>query len=132
MYLLYLDDSGSAKNANEEYLVLGGASVFERRAHFIAEELETLAAQYDGSNPDSVEFHASEIFRGKTHPWSTLKSRQERIRAIKNVLKVLEDDHYGTFGHLPWRFTKSHFPTMILWRSRLRNSATVLTFSCKT
>jgi hypothetical protein len=29
MYLLYLDDAGSAGNATEEYFVLGGVCVYE-------------------------------------------------------------------------------------------------------
>jgi hypothetical protein len=33
MYLLYLDDSGSTENQDEEYLVLGGMAVFERQVH---------------------------------------------------------------------------------------------------
>jgi hypothetical protein len=33
MYLLYLDDSGSAANQNEQHLVLAGVCVFERRVH---------------------------------------------------------------------------------------------------
>ena len=37
MHLLYLDDSGSAGNQNEEYFVLGGLSVFEAQAHWFSE-----------------------------------------------------------------------------------------------
>ncbi|GAG28924.1 unnamed protein product, partial [marine sediment metagenome] len=33
MHLLYLDDSGSTGNPNEEYLVLGGVSVYEAQPH---------------------------------------------------------------------------------------------------
>jgi len=96
MYLLYLDDSGSAQNQNEEYLVLGGVSIFERRAFFISQELDRLAATFNDSDPEAVEFHASEIFRGKTHPWSTLKTPAERKKVLHSVLKVLADDRYGT------------------------------------
>jgi hypothetical protein len=34
MYLFYLDAAGSAANANEEYLVLGGVSIYEAQAHW--------------------------------------------------------------------------------------------------
>jgi hypothetical protein len=97
MYLLYLDDSGSVANANEEYLVLGGVSVFERRTYFLSEELDQIAEKYDSVNPSSVEFHASEVFGGKSEPWKSLM-RSERQQAIKDVLKTLADDHYGTFA----------------------------------
>lgn len=43
MHLLYLDDSGSAGNPTEEYLVLGGVSVFEAQADWITLELDKLA-----------------------------------------------------------------------------------------
>jgi hypothetical protein len=96
MYLLYLDDSGSANNPNEEYLVLGGISVFERRVYFLSKQLDELAAKYHAADPDSVEFHASEIFRGKTHPWGELKTPSVRKQVLHEVLQVLADDRYGT------------------------------------
>jgi hypothetical protein len=70
MYLLYLDDSGSARNANEQHLVLGGISVFERRTFHMARELDDVAEDYAPGNSTSVEFHASEMFSGKVAPWN--------------------------------------------------------------
>jgi hypothetical protein len=96
MYVLYLDDSGSAPNLTEEFLVLGGVAVFERRIHFITEELDNLAARFDPTNPGSVEFHASAEFSGKVPPWNTLKDKPARQKVIKDVLGVLADDRYGT------------------------------------
>ncbi len=43
MYLPYLDGSGSAKNKNEDYLVLAGVLVFERQAHWISKSMDKLA-----------------------------------------------------------------------------------------
>jgi hypothetical protein len=40
MHLLYLDDSGSAPNAREEYLALGGVAVHEAQALWITQELD--------------------------------------------------------------------------------------------
>ena len=65
MYLLYLDDSGSAGNKNETYLVLGDLSLFERQVHWITNQLDNLAAKLCPSDPRSVEFHASEMFSGR-------------------------------------------------------------------
>ncbi len=95
MYLLYLDDSGSANNPNEDYLVLAGISVFERQIHFISRELDSLAETINPSNPRSVEFHASEIFAGRSSPWSGMR-KNERFDVIKKVLNVLEQSHAST------------------------------------
>jgi Protein of unknown function (DUF3800) len=59
MHLLYLDDSGSAGNPTEEYLVLGGVSVFEAQADWIASELDKLAQSFGAESPHDLEFHAS-------------------------------------------------------------------------
>ena len=42
MHLVYLDDAGSASNPNEQYLVLGGVSVFEAQPHWVTRELDKL------------------------------------------------------------------------------------------
>ena len=60
MHLLYLDDSGSVGNASEQYLVLGGLSVFEAQSYWITQQLDTLAEGVNAGDPHSVEFHASE------------------------------------------------------------------------
>lgn len=88
MHLLYLDDSGSASNPQEEYLVLGGVAVFEAQVDFITRQLDALAEQICPEAPRSVEFHASEIFSRRSAPWKTM-SRDEAIGTIKSVLKVL-------------------------------------------
>lgn len=88
MHLLYLDDSGSAKNSNEEYFVLGGISVFEAQAHHIVQELDKLALTIDPQNPDNVEFHASEIFSRRKFPWNKM-SKNEAQGIIKAVLQIL-------------------------------------------
>jgi hypothetical protein len=89
MHLLYLDDSGSAPNAREEYLVLGGVAVHEAQALWITRELDRLAASFCPSDPAGVEFHASEIFSGRKPPWDAL-SKLERKQIIKDVLSLLQ------------------------------------------
>lgn len=88
MFLLYLDDSGSTNNPKEQYLILGGICVFERQVHYLTQELDRIAARLCPSNPDSVEFHASEIFSGRTPPWDSIKSKEDRCGIIKEVLNV--------------------------------------------
>lgn len=89
MHLLYLDDAGSAANVNEEYLVLGGISVFEAQAHWFTQELDQLAMSIDSREPHGLEFHASEIFGRRTppcHPAGPLGSR-----LAKELLQELRD-----------------------------------------
>ena len=88
MYLLYLDDSGSAKNTNEDYFVLAGIAVYEAQIHFLTQELDKLALEFDPQNPRNVEFHASEIFSGRKHPWSDIKNKEERCNVIKRVNNI--------------------------------------------
>ncbi|MCI0534053.1 MAG: DUF3800 domain-containing protein [Verrucomicrobiales bacterium] len=88
MHLLYLDDAGSAGNKDEEYLVLGGISVFEAQSSFLTSELDKLASGFSAANPHEVEFHASEIFSRRTQPWSGI-SKEEAKGVLKAVLGVL-------------------------------------------
>ncbi|MDS3859277.1 DUF3800 domain-containing protein [Thermosynechococcaceae cyanobacterium BACA0444] len=88
MHLLYLDDSGSAANRNEEYFVLAGVSVFEAQTSWFTQELDRLAQSIDAGNPGQIEFHASEIFSRKKSPWNSM-SREDAQGVIKAVLQVL-------------------------------------------
>lgn len=92
MHLLYLDDSGSTKNASEAYLVLGGISVFEAQADYLSQRLEELAVRISPSDPRSVEFHASEIYNGKKEPWSSM-NRDDRRSIIRQVLKIFSESY---------------------------------------
>jgi hypothetical protein len=88
MHLLYLDDAGSVPNKDEQYLVLGGVSVFEAQADFLTRELNKLAQSIEPADPDSVEFHASEIFSRRHSPWQRM-SRDEARGVIRAVLQIL-------------------------------------------
>lgn len=65
MHLLYLDDSGSVKNAADRHIILAGLSVFERSGHWLSTALDRLAERLWPDNPTSLEFHGTEIFSGK-------------------------------------------------------------------
>jgi hypothetical protein len=97
MHLLYLDDSGSVENPSEEYVVLGGVSIFETQGYYLSNELDKIAQSVDPSNPKGIEFHASEIFSRKTHPWNKL-SREEAQGVIKAVLKVVANSSNSTYA----------------------------------
>ena len=88
MHLLYLDDAGSANNPKEDYLVLGGVSVYEAQAGWITQELDSIAESICPGNPHSVEFHASDIFSRRRDPWRGM-TRTDAQGVIKAVLDVL-------------------------------------------
>ncbi len=96
MYLLYLDDSGSVENRNEDYFVLGGLCVPEQSIRWITYELEKLAQDIYPENRRLVEFHASEIFGGRGDIWGRIRDREDRVNIIKNVLNVLQEAHAST------------------------------------
>lgn len=108
MHLLYLDDSGSAENQNEDYLVLGGISLHENQVAYVTRELDKLAERIAPSNPDSVEFHASEIYSGRNHPWKNRKPEDKR-ETIKAVLKIAADA-YATACAFACAIHKDSFP----------------------
>ena len=89
MHFLYLDDSGSVGNANEEYFVLAGVCIPESSVRWLSRELERLAESVYPDDP-AFEFHAAEIFGGKTTPWDTFFDKRRRVEIIKNVLLVLK------------------------------------------
>lgn len=95
MHILYLDDSGSPDNPKEDYFVLGGVSVPETSVRWLTYELEKIAIELNADQPQSVELHAAEIFRGHDMPWSSFKSKSERVNLIVRVLKTLDAAHGG-------------------------------------
>lgn len=96
MYLLYLDDSGSPDNKNEQYFVLGGICLPETSVRWLSHQIETIAEKYSLGNPNQVEFHAAEIFRGKIPPWDKIKDKKDRVKIIQEVLCVLQSAYSET------------------------------------
>lgn len=89
MYFLYLDDSGSPGNIDESHFILGGFCVPEESIRWLSARLEANAQLLDPENPQSVEFHAAECFKGAEHPWKEM-TKPERIGTIKNTLCTLK------------------------------------------
>ncbi len=117
MYLLYLDDSGSVENTNENYFVLGGICVPERSIKWLSFKLDELAKEYetDVMKAPQIEFHAAEIFGGRSEPWKNLtddngkKNKEHRIEIIKKVLKVL-DEAYNNITAFACAVHKASYP----------------------
>lgn len=91
MHLLYVDDSGSVQDPQQEYFVLAGFSVFERQGHWMSEELEKIAARFNQADPQSVELHGSPMMNG-SKAWRGFKL-PERVQAMKDALQVLANSH---------------------------------------
>ena len=94
MYLLYVDESGSANDPNLDVFVLAGVAVFERQTHWIGTALDNLAAQVNATDPDSVEFHGSEM-RGNKGCWKGI-AVAERRRILGLALDVVALSHPST------------------------------------
>lgn len=97
MFLLYLDDSGSVKNADDECVILGGLCCFERVPYWLSNRLDDLAQKIWPDNPKSLEFRGSDIFAGRKH-WRGIP-KDIRINAYVEALSILKKDNAVTlFG----------------------------------
>jgi hypothetical protein len=92
MYILYLDDSGSVRNASDKHIVLAGVAVFERQSHWFSNRLDEVAGQFWPISPVSLEFRGSSIHSGREH-WRGLE-KQVRLDAFARALSIL-----GTSRH---------------------------------
>jgi hypothetical protein len=72
MYLLYVDESGDPNNTTENHFVLGGVAVFERQIYHLNEALNELQRQYFPTVNNTIEFHASDMYRRNKEPWHSL------------------------------------------------------------
>jgi len=91
MYLLYLDESGSVKDASQQYFVLAGIALFERQPHWLAEKLEAIAARIDPADPGSVELHGAPMLNGHGM-WKNVP-RADRIALIQEALSTFNATH---------------------------------------
>lgn len=97
VHLLYLDDSGSVKNASDRHVILAGLAVFERQPHWLSQKLDELAEELWPDNPIGLEFHGSEMYSGRRH-WRGIK-RDVRINSLLRALTILaESRHVCLFG----------------------------------
>jgi len=96
MYLLYLDDSGSADNSNEDYFVLGGICLPETSVRWLSYEVEKIALEISPDDPGEIEFHAAEIFRGHEMPWKAFYDKRKRIEIIQKVLCTIQQAYSST------------------------------------
>lgn len=92
MHLLYVDESGSVPDPAQQYFVLAGVAVFERKTHWVEQKLNDVACRFDNANPHDIELHGSPMRSGR-EGW---KAHQlaDRLSAIKDSLRMGVADHF--------------------------------------
>jgi hypothetical protein len=87
MHFLYLDDSGSVKNAADRHIILAGLSVFERVPHWLSRALDNIAKEIWPADPDNLEFRGVNIFSGRKQ-WRGVE-KLRRQQAYRDALQIL-------------------------------------------
>ena len=65
MHLFYVDESGSVSDPSQQYFVLAGVAVFERKTHWIEQNLNSIASRFDPVTPERLELHGSPMRSGR-------------------------------------------------------------------
>lgn len=89
MYLLYVDESGATTDPNQNYFVLSGISIHERKTYWVEQEMNKIASRFNAISPYGVELHGSPM-RGGKKEWRDFPF-EERIQAIKDCLQIIAD-----------------------------------------
>jgi hypothetical protein len=89
MFILYIDDSGSIKNPDEQHFVLAGLAVFERQIYHLINDLDNVVSSFALGDESQIELHGSPMYTGKTLPWRGEKDRETRNKMIQDALAVL-------------------------------------------
>jgi hypothetical protein len=87
MYILYLDDAGSVRNADDRYFILAGIALFERQIYFLQKALNELALTLERVDTANLEFHANAMHAGRGR-WRAHGRREERRAHMVNALKT--------------------------------------------
>ena len=90
MHILYIDESGSVGDPNQDYFVLAGLSVFERGIYHLIKAADDLVASWQlALDPQDVEIHASPMYQGRQGTiWNTL-DRSRRVEMMQEALALL-------------------------------------------
>ncbi len=109
MYLLYLDESGGVAEVDQDYYVLGGISVHERKPFFLNKELDDLQTKWFPAATEPVEFHASHIRNGKGEPWESM-TKLDRLKLMNEMCQILSNTT-DTVSLFATAMHKPSFPT---------------------
>ena len=86
IYLLYLDASGSVKNASDRHIVLAGIAVFERQPHWFSEKRDAIAQRVWPESPLNLEFRGTDLMGGKK-PWRGI-GKSDREAAYAEAMEI--------------------------------------------
>lgn len=89
MYILYVDESGSVGNADEQFFVLAGIAVYERSLYHIIKATDDCVSQFHLGDECDIELHATDIYGGRGQPWNQIKSKSPREEMICKVLDLI-------------------------------------------
>ncbi|MEK7993286.1 MAG: DUF3800 domain-containing protein [Planctomycetota bacterium] len=98
MYILYLDESGAHQEA--KHFILAGLAVFEREAHFLAQDVEAIQRRYFPDLAEPLEFHAAKLrapIGSIPVPFDGLSSDQRR-QLIADIFGVIREHRDILFG----------------------------------
>lgn len=87
MHLLYLDDSGSVRNAADRHLILAGLAVFERLPYWFSRHLDVIARDIWPEGWAELEFRGVDIFSGRKR-WRRI-TKEVRAQAYARALTSL-------------------------------------------
>ena len=88
MYILYVDESGTAGDSAQKHFVLAGIAVFDRQTWWLSTALDKIVGRVFPQDPDSVELHGNHVFGGKG-VWRSLE-KQTRISLIKEAFALIK------------------------------------------
>jgi hypothetical protein len=87
MHLLYLDDSGSVRNAADRHLILAGLAVFERVPYWFSRQLDIIAREVRPEDWQELEFRGVDIFSGRKQ-WRRI-TKDVRFECYRRALVSL-------------------------------------------
>ena len=96
MYLLYVDESGSTNDPNQDFFILSGIVVSERRTHWIEQSMNKIAQRFSPDTPYDFELHGSPMRSGRNE-WKGLPLEQ-RMQAIEDCLNLIKEQKITIFS----------------------------------
>lgn len=92
MYLLYVDESGEPNDPTQKHFVMGGVAVFERQIYHLSQAIDNAQQFFFPNSTESIEFHASDIYRHNKEPWHSLSSNK-RQEVLSHVYRIISESH---------------------------------------
>ncbi|MDK4679286.1 DUF3800 domain-containing protein [Kingella negevensis] len=96
MYLLYVDESGSTTDPNQQYFILSGIAVHEKQTYWIENAMNDIAARFSTENPYEFELHGSPMRSGKSE-WRGIDF-EARMNAMKDCLNIIKEKKIHIFA----------------------------------